>query len=103
MSQDSQPSGSAIPSTKPKGSEKQSITSPNMTPLNPWIVIKLKYYEYVLPATFLPMIMEMFQNMEYLDDDKISPIGRKIGVSFLSDHEYKVYKANWELTKQVGD
>ena len=72
---------------------------------NPWIVIKFKYYEYVVPSHFMNMVMELFSNMEELEDKKIRPLdndsGNHVSVKFLSDEAYRRYKANHLLTQEV--
>lgn len=76
--------------------EKQS-TTPQKQPKNPWIVLKIKYYKYIAPASQLAAIMDLLSEMEELDDNKIVPMGTaatEMSIAFMSDIEYKRLKAN---------
>ena len=102
--QDLIPSGSATPSTNPKESGKQSITIPRTGHKNPWIVVKIRYYEYILPAGYLEAVMAMFSDMEELDDGIIKPVDeeRAPSIRFMSQIMYDRARVNSVLTKEVN-
>jgi hypothetical protein len=70
---------------------------------NPWVILKLHYHEYVLPSAIFNQLMEVLSNLEELDDNKITPLTDNNAVKFLSDYDYKKYKANWLLSKEIGN
>jgi len=103
MSLPIQQSGSVIATTNLKESEKQYITVPKQ-PNNTWLVVKFKYQEYVLPAEYAHIMLDMITWLEPFNDaygetSKITAFDSEhnITIRYMSDTEYKNAKANTVL------